>query len=79
MRDLRNVDCDIITVGQYLRPSKEHIEIKEYVDPSIFKEIEEEAKVLGFKYVASSPFVRSSFNAAEAYDLLGNRRNRERT
>ncbi len=74
MKGLRDVDCDIITIGQYLRPSKTHIEIKEYVEPGVFKEMEEEAKALGFKYVASGPFVRSSFNAAEAYDLLSDGR-----
>lgn len=79
MKDLRDVDCNIITVGQYLRPSKAHIEIKEYIEPSVFEEIEEEAKALGFKYVASGPFVRSSFNAAEAYNLLGDGRYREGT
>jgi len=76
MKNLREVDCDIITVGQYLRPSKMQIYIKEYVNPDVFAEIEEEAKVLGFLYVASGPFVRSSFNAAEAFNLLGDGRNR---
>jgi lipoic acid synthetase len=79
MKDLRNVGCDIITVCQYLRPSKAHIEIREYIEPSVFNEIEEEAKALGFKYAASGPFVRSSFNAAEAYNLLGDGRYREGT
>jgi lipoic acid synthetase len=77
MKDLREVDCNILTVGQYLRPSKMHIDIKEYVNPYIFAEIAEEAKALGFLYVASGPFVRSSFNAAEAFNLLGDGRNHE--
>jgi lipoic acid synthetase len=66
MRDLRDVSCDILTVGQYLRPSEAHLEIKEYICPEVFSEIGEEARDLRFSYVASGPFVRSSFNAAEA-------------
>ncbi len=77
MRDLRDAGCDILTVGQYLRPSEAHLEIKEYVRPEVFLEIEEEAKELGFLHVASGPFVRSSFNAAEASDLIRNGRRRE--
>ena len=77
LQDLRNVDCSILTVGQYLRPSKAHLEIQEYIHPEVFLEIEEEAKELGFTYVASAPFVRSSFNAAEAFDLIENGGHRE--
>lgn len=66
MRNLRDVSCDILTVGQYLRPSEAHLEVKEYIRPEVFSEIGEEARDLGFSYVASGPFVRSSFNAAEA-------------
>jgi len=68
MRDLREVDCDILTIGQYLRPSKSHIEIKSYVHPDTFKAYEEAAYGLGFKAVASGPFVRSSFNALEVFE-----------
>lgn len=70
MKDLREVGCSILTVGQYLRPSKAHLEIRKYIHPEVFLEIEEEAKELGFLYVASGPFVRSSFNAAEAFDSV---------
>lgn len=77
MRDLREVDCDILTVGQYLQPSKAHLEIKEYINPEVFLEIEKEARGLGFVYVASGPFVRSSFNASEAFNLIGSGRYRE--
>jgi lipoic acid synthetase len=72
LSDLRDVDCNILTVGQYLRPSKAHLDIQEYVHPEVFLEIKEEAEKLGFTYVASAPFVRSSFNAAEAFDLIEN-------
>jgi lipoic acid synthetase len=79
MKDLRDAGCSILTVGQYLRPSKAHLEIKEYIHPEVFLEIEEEARNLGFLYVASGPFVRSSFNAAEASDLIRNEGHREKT
>lgn len=67
MTDLRASKCDILTIGQYLRPSKSHIEIYEYVHPDTFKEYEDLAYSLGFKAVASGPFVRSSFNALEVF------------
>ncbi len=73
MRDLRDVGCSIITVGQYLSPSRSHIRIKKYVHPEVFLDIEREAKELGFLYVACGPFVRSSFNAAEAFELIGDK------
>lgn len=53
----------MITIGQYLQPSKAHIEVTEYVHPDTFKEYAEIAKELGFKRVESSPFVRSSYRA----------------
>jgi len=65
MKDLREVGCDILTIGQYLQPSKDHIEIEEYVRPEVFKEYEKIGYELGFKHVASDPFVRSSFHAEE--------------
>lgn len=65
MRDLREVGCEILTIGQYLKPPSSTLEIKEYVPPSRFKEYEKIGYEMGFKYVASAPFVRSSFNAAE--------------
>ncbi len=63
MKDLREVDCDILTIGQYLQPTKHHIEIAEFIRPEMFKEYEKIGYDLGFKYVASGPFVRSSFHA----------------
>jgi lipoyl synthase len=70
MGDLIDAGCSILTVGQYLSPSKLHLKIHEYIHPEVFLEIEREAKELGFAYVASGPFVRSSFNAAEAFVFL---------
>ena len=64
MDDLVSVDCDILTIGQYLQPSSSHIELKEYIHPDKFAEYERIGKEKGFKYVASGPLVRSSFNAS---------------
>ncbi len=63
MKDLREVGCDILTIGQYLQPTLKHLEVKEYVRPEIFEKYKEIGYELGFKYVASGPFVRSSFHA----------------
>lgn len=63
MTDLRQVDCDIITIGQYLAPSRKHIEVTEYIEPEIFKAYETAAYEKGFTYVASGPLVRSSYLA----------------
>ncbi len=65
MNDLRSVDCDILTIGQYLRPSSNQIEVKEYVVPKIFEEFEKIGTELGFKKVFAGPFVRSSYRAGE--------------
>ncbi len=65
LKDLRNVDCDYLTIGQYLAPSKEHYPIEEYVHPDIFKKYKDEGLSMGFSFVASDPLVRSSYNAAE--------------
>ena len=72
MKDLRKVNCDILTIGQYLKPPSSDLEIEEFVHPEIFKEYEELAYNMGFKFVASAPFVRSSFNTEEADFLLEN-------
>lgn len=66
MKDLRLVGCDFITIGQYLPPSQAHYPVQEYVKPEQFEKYKNEALKLGFSYVASSPLVRSSYNAAEA-------------
>ena len=67
MRDLRNAQCDILTIGQYLPPSKLHHPLVEYVTPSQFQKYQSIGKEIGFGSVASGPFVRSSFNAASLY------------
>lgn len=65
MRDLRAVECDIVTIGQYLRPSGEHLAVVHYVPPAEFAEIGKEARALGFRHVESGPLVRSSYHAWE--------------
>jgi lipoic acid synthetase len=67
--DLRSVDCSILTIGQYLAPSKEHYPVKEFVKPEVFDEYRQIAINMGFDYVASAPFVRSSYHAGEALGL----------
>jgi lipoic acid synthetase len=63
--DLRAVDCDILTIGQYLRPSAEHLPVERYYHPDEFAEMREEALALGFKHVESGPLVRSSYHARD--------------
>jgi lipoic acid synthetase len=65
LRDLRAVDVDIVTIGQYLRPTKKQIEMVRYVHPDEFEEYRQYGLSLGFKEVYSGPFVRSSYHAAE--------------
>ena len=65
LRDLREAGVDIVTIGQYLRPSAAHIEVTEFVRPAVFERYAATARTLGFAGVASAPFVRSSYHAAE--------------
>lgn len=64
-RDLRAVDCDILTIGQYLRPTERHLPVERYYHPDEFAELREEALALGFKHVESGPLVRSSYHARD--------------
>jgi len=73
LKNLREIGCDIVTIGQYLRPSPAHLEVVEYVPPEVFEEYRAMAEGMGFLYVASTPFVRSSFNAREFSDRYMNR------
>ncbi|MBY0515552.1 MAG: lipoyl synthase [Bacteriovoracaceae bacterium] len=63
--DLRKIDCDIVTFGQYLQPSKRHLDVKKFYTPEDFEEMKRMAQKLGFKFVASGPLVRSSYKAAD--------------
>ena len=70
MDDLREVGCDVLTIGQYLRPSPQHIAVAEFVTPEQFEAYEALAYQKGFKYVASGPFVRSSYHALEGMKAI---------
>lgn len=67
-KDLRNVGCKILTIGQYLRPSAEHAPMVRYYHPDEFRELKELALELGFVHVESGPLVRSSYHAHETAD-----------
>ncbi len=68
--DLRNVGCDMLTLGQYLQPTPAHLPVERYVPPEEFDEIGELTRGLGFRFVASGPFVRSSYHAGEMASIL---------
>ena len=65
LRDLRTVECDILTLGQYLQPTCDHLPVVRYVDPAEFAELRSRAMALGFRHVESGPLVRSSYHAWE--------------
>ena len=67
MTDLRKAKCDLLTIGQYLRPSPKHHPVVAFIPPEQFSEYEQAGIEMGFTGVASAPFARSSFNAAELY------------
>ncbi|MDO8554002.1 MAG: lipoyl synthase [Candidatus Micrarchaeota archaeon] len=67
MDDLRAINCDIITFGQYLQPSKKHIAVQSYVTPEKFKFWQKKAEDKGFLYCAAGPYVRSSYRAGEFF------------
>jgi len=68
MEDLRKVDCELLTIGQYLRPSQKHAPISKWYTPKEFEELRKQAESLGFKNVASGPLVRSSYHAEEQHE-----------
>jgi len=68
MADLRLVDCDLLTIGQYLRPSLKHIPIDRFYTPAEFEELRQAGEEMGFRHVASGPLVRSSYHADEQHD-----------
>ena len=71
MKDLRTVDVDILTIGQYLRPSDSHIALDRFVTPDEFRYFREVGMALGFKHVESAPLVRSSYHAWEQVQAAG--------
>lgn len=65
MRDLRAVNCDIMTIGQYLQPTRDHLPVARYYDPGEFARLKEEGMTMGFTHVESGPLVRSSYHAEQ--------------
>ena len=68
MRNLRSVSCDLLTIGQYLRPSGKHVPLSRWYTPDEFDELRREGEALGFKHVAAGPLVRSSYHADEQHE-----------
>ena len=68
LQDLRAVGCDIVTIGQYLQPTRKNLDVVEYVRPEVFKEYEEYGLGLGIPHVYSGPMVRSSYNAEKIFE-----------
>ncbi len=67
MADLRSIDCDFLTLGQYMRPTRDQLPVQRYVTPEEFEELADLAEGMGFKTVHSGPLVRSSYHAKEVY------------
>ena len=67
LRDLRKANCDLVTIGQYLRPSRNHHPVVDYIHPELFQAYQQEVEELGFSGVASGPYVRSSYQAEKLY------------
>ena len=80
-QDLRDHECDFLTIGQYLRPSFKHMAVEKYVHPDTFEALKQEALKLGFKYVASGPLVRSSYKAGEFFieNIIHSRQGEDRS
>jgi lipoic acid synthetase len=67
MHELRAANIDVLTIGQYLRPTPKHAPVVRYVEPAEFDHYKTVGEALGFQYIASGPLVRSSYRAAEAF------------
>ncbi|NES95590.1 MAG: lipoyl synthase, partial [Desertifilum sp. SIO1I2] len=70
MQDLRQVHCDILTIGQYLQPTAKHLGVQEFVTPEQFEAWREYGESLGFLQVVSSPLTRSSYHAEQVRELM---------
>ncbi|CCH41128.1 hypothetical protein BN7_665 [Wickerhamomyces ciferrii] len=77
LKELRNINCDVVTFGQYMRPTRRHMKVAEYVTPEKFDHWKQVALDMGFLYCASGPLVRSSYKAGEAFieNVLRKRQN----
>jgi len=72
LRDLRDHGCEMLTLGQYLQPSRHHLPVERYLEPAEFDELADRARELGFRQVASGPMVRSSYHAdLQAREIVG--------
>ncbi|HEV2431119.1 MAG TPA: lipoyl synthase, partial [Burkholderiales bacterium] len=71
IRDLREHEVDMLTIGQYLQPSPHHLPVERYVDPEVFKEYEQQAAALGFRHAAVGALVRSSYHADQQAHQAG--------
>jgi len=69
MIDLKDVGCDVLTIGQYLQPSRNNLPVAEYVKPEIFNELAETGEAIGIRKVFAGPFVRSSYHAGEVFKV----------
>ena len=67
MDELRALDVDFLTIGQYLQPSQKHLAVKDFVHPDVFARLADHGRAAGFKFVASGPLVRSSYKAGEYF------------
>lgn len=67
IKDIHNAGVEVLTFGQYLRPSHRHLSVQRYVEPAEFEDWRQRALQLGFRYVAAGPLVRSSYRAAELF------------
>ncbi len=74
MRELRAAGVEILTLGQYLRPSRQHLAVERHVTPEEFTQLKDEALAMGFAHVESGPLVRSSYHASNQHDLVQRRR-----
>lgn len=70
MQDLRSVDCDILTIGQYLQPSQKHLQVKDFITPEQFAAWQAFGEEIGFLQVVSSPLTRSSYHAEQVRELM---------
>jgi lipoyl synthase len=73
LRDLRGVGCELLSIGQYLAPSRLHYPVKDYIEPGFFSYYKAQAQALGFRFTASAPYVRSSYQAGEYMRYLRKR------
>ncbi len=70
LRDLLSVGCSMLTLGQYLQPSREHLPVERFIPPEEFEQWRQKALSMGFREVASAPFVRSSYHAGKLYEYM---------